>query len=129
MQLPTHEDASVEVALGRIAEHLIFSHDLLEKLIDLVKILVRSRLMPVDFILHLCPSCRQGNATLNEEEVRSMEELVSIDVLCKWKNCLPYRRRCVGVVERAEDLKTFSLICVPMLDVPAGRLDPVSREI
>lgn len=83
MQLPAHEYTRIQVALGSLTEHFIFSHNGLECSIDLVEVLIGSRLMAVDFVLHFCLGRGCWNAALDEEEIWSIRVSVLISVV--WK--------------------------------------------
>lgn len=78
MQLPAHENTCIQVALSSLTQHFVFSHDRLECLIDLVEVLIGSRLMAVDFVLHFCLGRGYWNAALDEEEIWSVKGSVLV---------------------------------------------------
>lgn len=68
MKLPVDKDTSVQVLLRRIAEILVFLEDLFKAVADLVEVFFRSTIGSVDFVLHLCLRCRNGDTAHDVEE-------------------------------------------------------------
>lgn len=68
MEFAVDKDTSVQVLLRRIAEIFVFFEDLLKAVTDLVEVFVGSSVGSVDFVLHLCLRCGNGDAAHDVKE-------------------------------------------------------------
>lgn len=68
MKLPVDKDTSVQVPLCSVAEVFVFLEYLLKAVADLVELFIGSTIGSVNFVLHLCLRCGNGDAAHDVEE-------------------------------------------------------------